>query len=88
MVHKCLETTAEVGITQLHNLGHTNVQGLTEVSCCAIFQNPPPQYNKRQTIANEIGKCPDEGLGPTCNFSIFTISDQSSSSGHDIDFCQ
>ena len=23
MVHKCLETTTEVGITQLHNLGHT-----------------------------------------------------------------
>ena len=25
MVHKCLETTPEVGITQLHNLGHTKV---------------------------------------------------------------
>ena len=26
MVHKCLETTPEVGITQLHNLGHTSTQ--------------------------------------------------------------
>ena len=25
MVHKCLETTPEVGITQLYNLGHTIV---------------------------------------------------------------
>ena len=26
MVHKCLETTPEVGITQLYNLGHTKLK--------------------------------------------------------------
>ena len=47
------------------------VQGLTVVSCCAIFQNPRRKNAKRKTRADEIEKCLDEGLEPTHDFSIF-----------------
>jgi len=33
--------------------------------------NPPQQYSKRQTRAEEIEKCPDEGLEPNHHSSIF-----------------
>ena len=41
------------------------------ISCCTIFLNPTRLYNKRQTIADEIEKCLDEGLEPNYHFSIF-----------------
>ena len=34
--------------------------------------NPPQQYRKRQTRADDIGKCKDKGLEPTYYFSIFS----------------
>ena len=34
--------------------------------------DPPWQYSKHQTTADEIGKCLDEGLEPTCYSSIFS----------------
>jgi len=37
--------------------------------------NPPRQYSKRQTRAQEMEKFLDEGLEPTYHFSIFMVED-------------
>ena len=53
MVHKCLETTPEVGITQLHNLGHTILQTQFCQPCIHLMTIKQAQFGLDSMLSSE-----------------------------------